>query len=78
MLGSPIHFQVLIECGSANSFDLSPNHPFRQATGSTGGQDHLHNDVENEIHDAMTETVQAEENLDGMFFILCVSLFCEE
>jgi len=56
---------VLIECGSASSFDLSPNHPFRQTT-ATSGQDHPHNDVENEIHDAMTDTVQADENLDGL------------
>ena len=67
--------KVLIECGSASSFELSPNHPFRsQITGSTAAQDH-HHDVENEIHDAMTDTVLQNENetLDGkcLFLYLC-------
>ena len=66
--------QVLIECGSASSFELSPNHPFRsQITGSTAAQDH-HHDVENEIHDAMTDTVLQNENesLDGKCLFLYV------
>ena len=62
------YFQVLIECGSASSFELSPNHPFRSqmtAGGSSAAQDH--HDVENEIQDAMTDTVLQNENetLDG-------------
>jgi len=63
-----LQHNVLIECGSASSFELSPNHPFRsQITGSTAAQDH-HHDVENEIHDAMTDTVLQNENesLDGL------------
>ena len=61
---------VLIECGSASSFELSPrfaNHPFRERLSS---QEQFHQDVENEIQEAMSDTIQGaaateENNLDG-------------
>jgi hypothetical protein len=62
----------LIECGSASSFELSPrfaNHQFRERLSS---HEQAHHDVENELHEAMSETVHAgaaahagEETLDG-------------
>ena len=63
--------QVLIECGSASSFELSPrfaNHPFRERLSS---QEQFHQDVENEIQEAMSETIQDREpeNLDGKWSI---------
>ena len=62
--------QVLIECGSASSFELSPrfaNHPFRDRFSNS--QDQVNQDLENEIQEAMTETVQTEDNLDGKLVI---------
>ena len=63
---SNLKFQVLIECGSASSFELSPrfaNHPMRERLLSS--QEQFHQDVENEISDAMSDTIIGEENLDG-------------
>jgi len=58
---------VLIECGSASSFDMSPrfaNHPLRERLNS---QEQYHQDVENEIQEAMSDNIQArEENLDDL------------
>ena len=61
---------VLIECGSASSFELSPrfaNHPFRDRFSTS--QDHVNQDLENEIQEAMSETIQGEESLDGKWSI---------
>jgi len=60
----------LIECGSASSFELSPrfaNHPFRDRFSTS--QDHVNQDLENEIQEAMSETIQGEESLDGKCLI---------
>ena len=58
----------MIECGSASSFDMSPrfaNHPLRERLNS---QEQYHQDVENEIQEAMSDNIQArEENLDGKY-----------
>ena len=74
--------QVLIECGSASSFELSPrfaNHPLRDRISTS--QDQVNQDLENEIQEAMSETIHGEENLDGklnVFYSIFLSwfLFC--
>ena len=43
------------------------NHPFRDRFSNS--QDQVNQDLENEIQEAMTETVQTEDNLDGKFVI---------
>ena len=69
-MSNDLHFfssnQVLIECGSASSFELSPrfaNHPLRDRISTS--QDQVNQDLENEIQEAMSETIHGEENLDG-------------
>ena len=61
----------MIECGSASSFELSPrfaNHPFRERLSS---QEQFHQDVENEIEEAMSDTIQGakddKNDLDGKY-----------
>ncbi len=62
---------VLIEASSASSFELSPrfsNAPFNTRHASSSAKDSTSSgqmDLENELQEAMTETVVAEESLDG-------------
>jgi len=50
---------VYIECGSANSFELSPRFP---NSGVRGSMEQVHLDVEKEINEAMAETVNPKVN----------------
>jgi len=50
---------VYIECGSANSFELSPR--FANAA-VRGSQEQVHMDVEKEINEAMSDTVNPKQN----------------
>ena len=58
--------QVLIEAGSASSFggsfDLSPRLA-SHSVGRRGSREQVHQDVESELQEAMSETVIAEESL---------------
>ena len=62
-------FQVLIEAGSASSFELSPRFAAnRREMHERGSREHIL-DVESELQEAMSETVDTEEHnslLDGM------------
>jgi len=49
------HKPVFIECGSANSFELSPRFANMSIRGS---REAVHLDVENELREAMSDTVQ--------------------
>jgi len=56
------HKPVFIECGSANSFELSPRFANMSIRGSReavhGSREAVHLDVENELREAMSDTVQ--------------------
>ena len=58
---------MLIEAGSASSFELSPRLATHGGVTKHGdSREHVHQDVESELQEAMSETVVAEESLlDG-------------
>ena len=58
--------QVLIEAGSASSFELSPHFANQMSHQVRGSREQVHNDVELELQEAMSENVLGEESLlDG-------------
>ena len=68
-----LHFQVLIEAGSASSFELSPRfanqvggHGHHPSGGSRGSREQVHHDVESELQEAMADLAE-ESLLDGEF-----------
>ena len=63
-----INFQVLIEAGSASSFELSPRFAANRREIHDRGSREQIQDVESELQEAMSETVDTEEPcslLDG-------------
>ena len=65
-------FQVLIEAGSASSFELSPRFAANRRDLHDRGSREQIQDVESELHEAMSDAFDTEEVgslLDGKYFI---------